>query len=332
MNSRLLTTLFAILVTTVLLALLFTWINPVDIITVFKTISPAYLIAGFMFYLGTQLLRTWRFHLLLNREVSIRNLFPVECIYAMFVNLLPARTGELSYIYFLKTEFKRTTGEGLSTLIISRILDCIIFSGSFILFYFFIREMPLVFHKVIITSMVFLTLLMLVLGMLIFSGNKFLNILRKTAVFFNYKKFNWGDYIIKKGEETIDSIEKFKTDKQGLPFSVLLITLGIGVTTYLFYLLLTMGIGIHLDPLKILFASSFVLVTFMIPVQGIGGFGTTEGGWALGFIAVGLPGDMAISSGFVFHIVNLLFALILGIFGYIALKFSKMSRQTGADA
>jgi len=321
----------AIIITLVLVTILLTQISPDDIIILFIRINPLYLCTGFILYLGTQFLRTWRFHLLLNREVSIKKLFPVECIHVMLVNLLPARTGELSYVYFLKTEFEKTTGEGLATLIISRILDCIIVAVSFILFYFLIKEMPLVFHNIIIISMVLLIILMLVLGMLLFFGNKCLNLLKKTATFINYDKINLGDYIIKKGEETIDSIEKFKTDKRGLPFSVILITIGIGLTTYIFFLLLAMGINIHLLPLQILFASSFAMFTFMIPIQGIGGFGTTEGGWALGFIAVGLPSEMAISSGFVFHIVNLLFAMILGIFGYFTLRFSKLFPHTGAD-
>ena len=321
---------FAIIISIVLVAILLTQISFEDIIIMFIRINPLYLGAGFIFYLGTQFLRTWRFHLLLNREVSIRNLFPIVCIYAMFVNLLPARTGELSYVYLLKTEFKKTTGEGLATLIMSRILDGIIVAVSFLLFYIFIKEMPLVFDKVIMMTMVLLILLMLVLGMLLFSGNKCLNILKKTASFFNFKKIHLGDYILKRGEETIDSIEKFKADNQGLPLSVILITLAICVTTYTFYFLLTTGINIQLHPLQILFASSFVLCTFMIPLQGIGGFGTTEGGWALGFIAVGLSSEMAISSGFVFHIVNLVFVMIVGIFGYFALRFSHLLPRTGA--
>lgn len=330
--ARLLTIVLSLLITIIFLPLLLTRINPAGIITVFENIVPAYLIAGFIFYLGMQFLRTWRFYLLLRRDVSLKNLFPVACIYAMFVNLLPARTGELSYVYFLKTEYNKTTGEGLATLIISRILDCISLAISFVLFFFLIKETPLLFNRIILIGIVLIILLLLFLGALLFFGNKCLIGLKMAATPLSYKKIRPGDFIIKKGEETIASIEKFKTGERGLLLSVVLITVGISVTTYCFYLLLAMGINIHLHPLQILFASAFVLFTFMIPVQGIGGFGTTEGGWAVGLLAVGLSSEMAISSGFVFHIVNLLFAVVVGIFGYFSLRLSKILHGTGADA
>jgi uncharacterized protein (TIRG00374 family) len=325
--------LFAITVTIVLVALFLTLVTPADIITTLMQINPLCLAAGFIFYLGVQYMRTWRFHLLLNREISIRELVPVEFLHVMFVNLLPVRTGELSYVYFLKTECKRTTGEGLATLVIARIFDCIVVSVSFILTFFLIRHTaPLVFSNLITLCVVFVMMLVVVLTLSLLYGSRCLTLLKKTAGFFNYGKVRLGDYFIKKGEEIIDSIEKFKACRRDLPFSILVITAGIWIGSYTFFLLLAVGINIPLGYQQILFASIFAMCTSMIPLQGIAGFGTTEGGWALGFIAMGLPSEMAISSGFVIHIVNLLFGIFLGVFGYFTLRFSKLlPRKKGSS-
>ena len=100
MDCKVLTKIFAVLITIVLLFLLSSQINPDDVIITLKNINPLFLIAGFILYTGgLTVLRTWRFHILLNKEVSVKDLFPITCVVNMMNNLLPARTGELSYIY-----------------------------------------------------------------------------------------------------------------------------------------------------------------------------------------------------------------------------------------
>ena len=49
----------------------------------------------------------------------------------------------------------------------------------------------------------------------------------------------------------------------------------------------------------------------------MGGFGIIEGGWALGFMIMGISKGVAISSGFSIHIVLLIFALVLGTIGLV---------------
>jgi hypothetical protein len=84
--------------------------------------------------------------------------------------------------------------------------------------------------------------------------------------------------------------------------------------------------GIQLEPIQILFASSFAVFSTMLPIQGIGGFGTMEGGWALGFIAVGAAEEVAINTGFGFHLIVLLFTITLGIYGYIKIFYIRKEK------
>jgi hypothetical protein len=272
-------------------------------------------------------LRALRFHLLLNKEVSIKDLFHIECVHYMMNNLLPARTGELSYIYLLKTEQNKPTGEGLATLVIARIFDFIIISIFFLLFSLFVKDLMPDFSILIDLGILFLFFMIILLFGLLFYGHHILKVFESIAQYINFKTFHAGDYITKKGEETIVCFEKFKTGNTGMHLSVILISVAIWVLEYSLFYLIAISMGIHLEPVQVLFASSFAVFSTVLPIQGIGGFGTTEAGWALGFIAVGVSKDVAINTGFGFHLIILLYTLSLGIFGYVNIHYSRKKRR-----
>jgi uncharacterized membrane protein YbhN (UPF0104 family) len=64
-------------------------------------------------------------------------------------------------------------------------------------------------------------------------------------------------------------------------------------------------------------ASTILFMLSILPIQGIGGFGTFEGSWAVSFMAVGVSKEAAISSGFLSHIFGIFCILILFIIGFI---------------
>jgi hypothetical protein len=323
MNYKRLAKYFAVLITVVLLALLFTQISLGDVITTLKNIDPMYLIAGFVLYTTNYVFRSWRFHVLLNKEVGIKDLFHIECIHNMMNNLLPARTGELSYVYLLKTEQKKTTGEGLATLVIARIFDFIIISIFFLFFFLFTKNLLTDFLILIKLGILFLFIMIIFLFGLLFYGNDILKLFNNVAHYMNFEKFHLGDYITKKSEETIECFEKFKTGNISTHIAVIALSIGIWVLSYSLSYIIAISMGIELEPVQILFASSFAVFSTVLPIQGIGGFGTMEGGWALGFIAVGVPSEIAVKTGFGFHLIVLLYTISLGIYGYVNIYYFK---------
>ena len=80
---------------------------------------------------------------------------------------------------------------------------------------------------------------------------------------------------------------------------------------------LIIAMGIDMTFWTVLFASSFAIITTILPVQGIGGFGTMEGGWTIGLMAMGVTKGIAISSGFSYHIIVLFYIGILGCIGIL---------------
>jgi glycosyltransferase 2 family protein len=318
----------AVIITILLVAILFTQVSIRDVITTLTHVDPLCLLAGFGLYTGTYFFRAWRFHILLNKEVSIKDLFHIEGVHNMMNYLLPARTGELSYVYLLKTEQNKTTGESLASLIIARIFDFIIISILFFLLFLCINNLPPAISTAVVMGILILFLMVSFLFGLLFYGNTFLKIQKNLAHFLNFKNIPAGDYISKKSEEIFYCFETFKTGKRDMHISVILLSIGIWVMSYSVFYLIAISMHIPSDPIQILFAVSFAVFSTVLPIQGIGGFGTMEGGWALGFISVGLTKEVAINTGFGFHLVLLLFCISLGIFGYLNMYLARRAKTT----
>ncbi len=141
--------LSAVVISVALVAILLLQIQIGDIITTLADIDPLYLIVGFVLYACSYFFRALRFQVLLNGEVGIRNLFNIVCVQNMANNILPARTGELSYIYLLKKLHNITTGEGFATLLVARVFDFFAISLLFFISALMIQDLPDIIMKMV---------------------------------------------------------------------------------------------------------------------------------------------------------------------------------------
>lgn len=153
---------FPIVITVILVAILLSQIELIYVFKAVKNISPIWLIIGFILYNFCYFFRALRFHILLDRKISIKDLFFIVSLHNMTNSLLPARTGELSYIYLVKKSGDISTTKGVATLAIARVLDFVTITIIFIVSIFFIfRELPLSlaqFPVLLIIAMLFVIL------------------------------------------------------------------------------------------------------------------------------------------------------------------------------
>jgi uncharacterized protein (TIRG00374 family) len=308
----------AVFITIIFVAILLTQVSLTDVISTIRQINPVYLLAGFAFYSVSYFLRAWRFHILLNNEVATRDLFPVVCVHNMMNNLLPARTGELSYVYLLKKVNNRTTGEGLATLVVARIFDCIALAVLFFTAIFLVRNVPVVIlHSLwIICSCITIFIVLLVL--LLWYGRPFIMKVEKFMKFLHIDQKHAVRYLLKKGDETVESLDQIHMHHI-MVYTVASSFLIWGLNYGMVYLILE-GLGFHLPLQYVILGGTFILLTTILPIQGIGGFGTTEMVWTLVFVPLGLSLNDAIISGFCYHIILIFYFVILGIYGWIKLK------------
>jgi conserved hypothetical protein len=313
----------AILITIILVALLFTQVSLKVVLTTLLQSNPVYLLAGFILYLSSYLFRSWRFHILLNNEVGIKDLFHIECVHNMMNNLLPARTGELSYIYLLKKNNCRTTGDGLATLVVARIFDFIIISALFLSALFLYHDISSGLMKYLWLVFLFFVIMLVLILALIFSGNWTQSVIKNFCIKIHIGDTSVGQLLLQKSEETIQCVSRIFGNKMSfIPVFMrcLILTAFIWASLYLMIFVLMYAMGFTLSFPLVLLGSTFAIFSTVLPIQGIGGFGTTESAWVIGFVILGVSGDIAINSGFGYHILVLIFTVILGGFGFFILR------------
>lgn len=317
MNRKIYSIFVAIIITIVLLAILFSQINFSDVIKILTKIKPIYLIAGFLFSLAGYLLRALRLYILLNREIEIKELFSIVCIHNVALSIFPARSGELSYIYLLNKRHNRTAGEGAASLVTVRIMDIITVSLFFLMSIILIHNLPAIVMNATRIIGIFLCFTVFFILMFIWNCDKFVHWLRTITIYLKLNENKIVNYLLNKLDEMSGTFKRI-TRRQFI--NSLIISIGIWIMLYLILYMEIKAMGIDISLTPFLLASTFFLMTSIIPVQGIGGFGTLEGGWAISFMAVGVMKDVAISSGIIMHIISIIYLILIFIIGFTGLR------------
>ncbi len=306
--------LAAIILTITLVAILLSQINAGDVMDMLAKIKPAYLVIGFILYAISYFFRALRFHILLNKEVGIKELFSIVSVHNMALNIFPARSGELSYIYMLKKRHDKNIGEGAASLLAVRMFDIISISIIFFALALLAHDIPDFMVKAIPIVGLLLLFIVSILLTFMYQCSKFVANIRNISIYLKLNELEFIKYIFRKLDEMALCFERIHRSEFILS---LLISLMLWLTLYSINYLLAFAMGINLQIESIFLASTILFMIWILPIQGIGGFGTFEGSWAVSFMAVGVAKEAAISSGFLMHIFGIFCLLILFIIGFI---------------
>jgi len=277
------------------------------------------LVVGFILYFCSYYFRALRFHSLLGGNLNLTDLFHIVCVHNMANNVLPSITGEVSYIYLLNKIHNKTIGEGISTLAIARIFDIFSISILFFLSAVFIKDLPQLIMSALWMILLFVILLVLFLiGLLVFRG-KFLELLSEKINNLKLGNNKITKFILNKAYETTDSLNMIN---KKTTINCLLNSLLIWIFNYSMLIALVVALKIDLTIPKAILGATFMLFTTLLPIHGIGGFGTSEGLWTLVLVPLGLSVESAIIFGFSYHIIRTVYYLIIGGYGFFMLKRS----------
>ena len=304
----------SIIITFLLLGIILSQIRIEDLIITVKSINKTYLVLGFLLYSFSYVLRGIRFHILLDKKISLTDLFHVVCVHNLINSILPARSGELSYIYILRKYHAKSTGEGVATLMVARVLDFIAISLLFFVSSLFITDLPEMFSSIIWLVVLFTCLLAIFLIILLYAGEAFLNFSNAIFIAFKLDQNVLVKFFLRKANEIVGNFENIKNS--GKMIELCIISFIIWLTLYFLNYVLIRSLDINIGFFEVLLASTFVVFMSVLPVQGLGGFGTYEVGWTIGFVGVGLSKELAINSGIVVHIIGIVYYVLLGLYGY----------------
>lgn len=255
-------------ITLLFLALLFYLIGFEDILKTFKSTKPSDAALAFLLYTLSQVGRSLRWKLLL-RGLSFKDIFLINSANIFFNNILPARTGELSWFYYAKrlgVELKVS----LWSFLVGRIYDLL---GMFSLL---ILSYSLVYRKeLLLLSLTILPAFALLLPL---------------------------------SRELIPSFGKLKELKNFLRRETgSLLSLGLFLLSLLSFSLKALSVYVlvrrflEIDPFLFSFSFSAGELTTILPVHSFFGYGTYEAGFVLPLKLSSVELKEALKAGFVAH-------------------------------
>jgi len=104
--------------------LAFSGVRPAEVVALFRGCDPSWLLAALAAYAASYAGRALRFKLLLKGFAPpYAGLLCTATLHNLFNAAMPARTGELSYIYLVRTKFRIPTANGVASLVAARVLD-----------------------------------------------------------------------------------------------------------------------------------------------------------------------------------------------------------------
>ncbi|MCX6707356.1 MAG: lysylphosphatidylglycerol synthase transmembrane domain-containing protein, partial [Candidatus Woesearchaeota archaeon] len=157
------------------IALLYFLISNVSVSSIIMTLSRMswmIILAGFLLYIASYFFRALRFWLLLDRRIPLKRLFSITAVHNLVNSILPARTGELSYVYLVKNTKKAKATEGIATLVVARVFDFLSVAMIFFLSIFLAQGLPsYVTGAAKIIALFFFVLVAFIAGLILYSSS-----------------------------------------------------------------------------------------------------------------------------------------------------------------
>jgi len=296
-----------------------------------KSYKPSFAVAFITVIIGN-IFRALRKQLLVGTDkIRLIDMFLVAMIRNAFTMVLPARTGEISYVYVLTRKFKFPVEVGISTLVLVLVFDlAIVF--SLIVIGVIIVWITRGFENLSFSSwpiIVIATVLLIASMLLLFYLSKIIkfviNIIDKIIIKTKVGKSRFVQFLFKKLVDINESLEIIK--KRKIYGQVYFYSIVCRILKFVAYymaihaILKPMGYGFNDLSFWVIFLATVVAeISAVLPTHALAGFGTYEGAFALAFVALGFSSQLAITVGFSYHIIMLSFSITLGIISMIIIS------------
>jgi len=272
---------------------------------------------------GIYAARSLRFQMLMpaGERPSFGAVLAVSAAHNLAAYVLPARAGEATFVLYLKGSRGVSTGAGLASLVVSRMLDLATLSAALAIATAWLvgargwTESPA-------TSWFAVGLLALCAGLLFyasFAGKRLVGLAQRLVRLLGLGRSKLARRLIERSEHLGDTLQLVR-EAGGIPTAVLL-SLVVWGGVFLFYAILAGGFGLpeNIGFVEAAFGSSIAVMTNILPINSLAGFGTQEWGWAFGFGLLGVGRELAISTGVGVHLVQLANVCGLGLLGHLGM-------------
>jgi uncharacterized membrane protein YbhN (UPF0104 family) len=304
-----------VLLTVVLLYFVLRGIQPAELEDILSEISPLLALAGAVAAFAFIVSRAWRYALLLstNRR-QWRMLLAITLTGWGASLILPGPSGDATFVWLTRSRLKTPVAVGVGAALLSRLLD--------------VASLVIIALVTAPIAGVRLPRLLLVGGVLV----AVVIAAGLTALFWDRPRgviVTWLERL--RLPTAIHERLHFAVEELGSgsrPFLLVTGTIAGRVATMVQYLALFAALGQALSPVQVWFALSVRTLLLAVPLQGIGGLGTTQVWWTAGLTLLGWPAGVALASSLAVHLLDLCVSLPQAAAGWLVLR----TRRVGPEA
>lgn len=322
MKSLILRIVLSLGVAGLLLGLLmaFSDVRPADVWQTLRTLPPGIYLAALAVHLGIYLLRALRFGLLLpaDSRPGFSHLLALSAAHNMASYLLPAKTGEASWMVYLRTHCGVRASTGVASLVVARLLDAAILCVCLALSCLWVahsgRYESLDFLGVVGAALV---AIMLVCATLAARGDWLVGAVSALLRVMRVNRWKLGERLLAALFQVALALRDAGRRHRLGPAALVTLPVWLGVFAFYWVLVLGLGMGVELAFPEIVFGSSLGVTANLLPVNATAGIGTQDAGWVLGFELLGIDRSASLPAGLAVHAVQLVNVCALGVLAHV---------------
>ncbi|MCJ7734984.1 MAG: flippase-like domain-containing protein [Anaerolineales bacterium] len=274
-----------------------------------------WVLLAFTVYLVNYLLRTIRFRILLTIEdIPFQQMMGVTNLYGMYLYLMPAKFGEITFPVLLKRKLNIDLSTGTGSLIVARVFD-------FLTIALILPVVLLIYWSLIPDHFQIAALLfcLLVFSFFVF----FIWMLRNPRRILPWMEKELSNRpIIEKFQEFVVGVYQGARviDQRQQYWHLLLVTMGIWICINANFYLITLALGYSINFLQIVVVSIIMVPVTLFPIQGFANLGAHELGWVTAFTLFDYSYQDALNIAVSSHIIYVMFVLLLGSLGTVMIN------------
>jgi glycosyltransferase 2 family protein len=293
-----------------------------DLAQAWRRLSATTLLLAVAVHASIYLVRSQRFRVLIPKEhrPSSAAMLAISAAHNLAAYVLPAKTGELSLVVYLKGHSQVPAGTGLAALLVSRLLDLATLAFSLALAsLWLVFQKPEVAPRWMLPCAALLLIAASALMALSARSDRLVALLERLARWLQFHRVPLGRRALEQTNSLAAALREAGSGRRLWIAAGLSLAMWLGI--FVFYGILARGFGLseQLGLAEAAFGSSLAVLTNLLPINAFAGFGTQEGGWVLGFGLLGVARDLALSTGLGVHLVQLASTCLFGLLGHLAM-------------
>ena len=289
-----------------------------EISTTLGQISFWALAIGFLLYSSLVWTKALRFRELLELSVPVKQLTPILALHTFWGNLLPMRSGDLSYIYLMKRREGVDETKSVASLMLASIIDLMSLLAFMVGTGWLLRSSlvgELSYTILFAAPLLIFCTLAILLSTACIAPNACISVVSyctQPLLDFEKRPITW---LVKKCLDVVHELTHIRFDWR---FSKIwgYSLLGLGIR-FGFQCYLAREMGINISVISLVFALAFTSIFNLLPIQSLGNFGTVEFPFVAVLTLLGTDEKPAIVAGFSLHLIILLYCIPLGVYGLI---------------